>query len=391
MQLTAAIITLALGSLIQEGETAALPQSAPRSCLTQPVLDAAANVWKSHKLHVDPHYQSEVKKAVESIADAELRDKASKVADVGTFIWLKTEDDLRDLGTIASTVPCDEIAGLVLDNLPYKTSATPGAGFNKETSTEYRNYVDLLAKVINSSPNTSFAVIVEPQAFPNYFNDTGASDELAKSYRENVPYVLKTLNLPNAITYLDAGNSNSMDWELHRNVAAKEIIDVYEAAGGPSRFRGFATNVANFNSWDLLPGEFVTGDDSRYIRPQNEQHFVRILSDALQKNGLPARATHAIMDTSRSGVPGLRYSWDDWCNINDAGFGVRPTSQTGDETLDAFVWVKHPGESDGTSDSSEPGYDEICGKDDALKPSPGLGLWHQAYFEMLVRNADPSL
>lgn len=133
------------------------------------------------------------------------------------------------------------------------------------------------------------------------------------------------------------------------------------------------------------------GDDSRYIRPQNEQHFVGILSDALQKNGLPASATHAIMDTSRSGIFGLRSSWDDWCNINGAGFAIRPTSQTNNERLDAFVWVKHPGESDGPSDSAESEYDVFCGKEDAVKLSPGVGLWHQDYFEMLVRNADPSL
>ncbi|KAI2782551.1 1, 4-beta cellobiohydrolase [Daldinia loculata] len=108
------------------------------------------------------------------------------------------------------------------------------------------------------------------------------------------------------------------------------------------------------------------GDDSRYIRPQNEQHF-------------PKRYFW------------LRSSWDDWCNINGAGFAIRPTSQTNNERLDAFVWVKHPGESDGPSDSAESEYDVFCGKEDAVKLSPGVGLWHQDYFEMLVRNADPSL
>ncbi|KAI1803002.1 glycoside hydrolase family 6 protein [Daldinia bambusicola] len=372
MQLPTTIIVLTLASVLTPG-TASILKAPLSPCSAPAVLDAGANVWKDHKLHVDPYYQ------------------ASKIADFGTFIWLRSEDNIQDLRTTVAGVPCDEIVGLVLDNLPYKGSDTKGSGFNMGTLTEYRNFIDLLAEVISASRNTSFAVIVEPRAYPNYLNDTGASDKLAKSYRENTPYALRALDLPNVVTYLDVGNSNSMDWGLHRSVAAKEILSVYGAAGSPHQFRGFATNVANFNSWGLLPGEFATGDDSRYVRPQNEQHFVRILSDALRENGLPARATHAIIDTSRSGVSGLRYTWDDWCNIKGAGFGIRPTSQTGDETLDAFVWVKHPGESDGTSNSSEPGYDEFCGKDDAVKPSPGSGLWHQAYFEMLVRNADPSL
>lgn len=97
------------------------------------------------------------------------------------------------------------------------------------------------------------------------------------------------------------------------------------------------------------------------------------------------------MDTSRSGVFGLRVSWDDWCNVNGAGLGARPTPKTGDERLDAFVWVKHPGESDGGSDPTELPRDPFCAKEDAFKPSPATGIWHQAYFEMLVSNARPSL
>lgn len=92
-------------------------------------------------------------------------------------------------------------------------------------------------------------MIVEPRAFPGYFNDTSAGDDLPKSYRENVPYALKALNLPNVVTYIDVGNSNSMDWDLQRDVAAKEILNTFEAAGSPSQFRGFATNVANYNAW----------------------------------------------------------------------------------------------------------------------------------------------
>ncbi|KAI0105872.1 glycoside hydrolase family 6 protein [Daldinia grandis] len=391
MKLTAALITLVLTSVAQEGDARAVLRAPGNSCSIPATLDSGTNVWKNHKLHVDPYYRNEVEKAAGAIEDVELRDKAWRVADVGTFIWLNTDDDIKRLSTVASAVPCDEILGLVLNNLPYKESNSKGVGLDQTTTAEYQSYIDLIAEVIQTSPNTSFAIVVEPRAFPNYFNNTSASDELAKSYRENIPYALKMLNLPNAIAYLDVGNSNSMDWDLKRNLAAKEILNIYKAAGSPSQFRGFATNVANFNSWDLLPGEFVCADDSRYIRPQNEQQFVGILSDALQKNGLPASATHAIMDSSRSGVFGLRYSWDDWCNINGAGFGIQPTAQTGDERLDAFVWVKHPGESDGASDPAESGYDAFCEKDNAVKPSPSLGLWHQEYFEMLVLNADPSL
>lgn len=99
---------------------------------------------------------------------------------------------------------------------------------------------------------------------------------------------------------------------------------------------------------------------------------------------------HAIVDTGRNGHPGGRLAWGDWCNVVNAGFGLRPTSDTGSSLADAFVWVKPGGESDGTSDTSATRYDSFCGKSDAFKPSPEAGTWNQAYFEMLLDNANPA-
>jgi cellulose 1,4-beta-cellobiosidase len=101
---------------------------------------------------------------------------------------------------------------------------------------------------------------------------------------------------------------------------------------------------------------------------------------------------YAIVDTGRSGNPGGRLEWGDWCNVVDAGFGPRPTgSVSGSSYADAFVWVKPGGESDGTSDPSADRYDSFCGKEDAFKPSPEAGQWNQAYFEMLIENANPAI
>jgi cellulose 1,4-beta-cellobiosidase len=143
-----------------------------------------------------------------------------------------------------------------------------------------------------------------------------------------------------------------------------------------------------------LPGEFANADDSRDIRPANEQRFVHILASALQRRGLPAYATHAVLDTSRNAVSGLRYSWDEWCNVNGAGLGVRPSGQTGDEVLDAFVWVRRPGESDGASENdggSVEGEVNGCTAKSAVRPAPARDVWFQGFFEMLVRNARPAL
>lgn len=185
---------------------------------------------------------------------------------------------------------------------------------------------------------------------------------------------------------------------------AQELASAYKNAGSPSSVHGIATNVAGWNAWSKNPGEFENTSDGQYDKCQDEQRYVTIFGAALQSAGMP---NHAIVDTGRNAVQGLRLEWGDWCNVNGAGFGVRPTASTGTALADAFVWVKPGGESDGTSDTSATRYDSFCGKSDgkplesvcyggfakflpiAYKPAPEAGQWNQAYFEMLLKNAVP--
>ncbi|KAI1123404.1 glycoside hydrolase family 6 protein [Nemania abortiva] len=364
-------------------------------CTHPAILCPQANVWKNHTLHSTSLYQEKVEKAVANIKN-ELKERASRVANFGTFVWLKSEEDIQVVSSVTEEVPCDDILGLVLDNLPYKNAPSngPSPEYDPETANTYRSlYVEALVKTLKARPNTAFAVIVEPGAFPVYFNATTSAApsahevNLMRSYRTNIPVALESLNLPNVITYLDIGHSNSLDWSWHRNATADAIASLYKAANTPQQLRGFATNVANWNAWALSPGEFARADDSRDVRPANEQAFVHILSAALRSRGVPASA---ILDTSRNGVQGLRWSWDEWCNVGGAGLGVRPSAETGDDALDAFVWVKHPGESDGVS--SERGGDSIgCAAVSAVRPAPERDGWFQGFFEMLVRNAHPEM
>lgn len=162
---------------------------------------------------------------------------------------------------------------------------------------------------------------------------------------------------------------------------------MYKSAGSPKQVRGVATNVAGWNAYDLSPGEFSKSADAQYNKAQNEKLYVSLFSPELKSAGMPSQA---IIDTGRNGVTGLRKEWGHWCNVKGAGFGVRPTGSTGNTLVDAFVWVKPGGESDGTSDSSATRYDSFCGMEDAYQPSPEAGQWHQEYFEMLVKNAKPA-
>ena len=113
----------------------------------------------------------------------------------------------------------------------------------------------------------------------------------------------------------------------------------------------------------------------------------------VSRHAIPSHHRHGPqrqIGLARNGVQGLRKEWGDWCNVIGAGFGKRPTSTTGSSYADAFVWVKPGGESDGTSDTSATRYDSFCGKEDAFKPSPEAGTWNQAYFEQLLKNANPA-
>jgi cellulose 1,4-beta-cellobiosidase len=88
---------------------------------------------------------------------------------------------------------------------------------------------------------------------------------------------------------------------------------------------------------------------------------------------------------------------------------VRPTANTGIAGVDAFVWAKPPGESDGTGtpgiiDEDDPfkRFDPMCDplqdnrnedevRTGAMAGAPHFGRWFPAQFDALVRNAFPPI
>src|SRR5262245_24129387 len=140
----------------------------------------------------------------------------------------------------------------------------------------------------------------------------------------------------------------------------------------------------------MSPGEAFTDENALCAVDDNaarsEKNYLQILSKALWKIN-STMPFHAVVDTTRSGVQGIRRFWNDWCNVNHAGFGYRPSNNTGDSILDAFVWATPAGQSDGSSETVQ-----ACGPRNvtAYKPMPKRGEWSQAYFEMLLKEARPS-
>jgi cellulose 1,4-beta-cellobiosidase len=369
------------------------PRQAASGCASAVTLDASTNVWTKYKLHANSFYRAEVEAAVEQMTDASLKAAAAKVADVGSFLWLDTIENIGKLEpALAAGVACEEIMGLVIYDLPGRDCAAKASNGELkvgEISRYKTEYIDKVVSILKANPNTAFALVIEPDSLPNLVTniDLTTCQQSAAGYRDGVAYALKQLNLPNVVMYIDAGHGGWLGWDANLKPGAEELAKVYKAAGSPKQVRGIATNVAGWNQWDLSPGEFSSASDAKYNSCQNEKTYITTFGAALKTAGMP---NHAIVDTGRNGVSGLREEWGNWCNVNGAGFGARPTSTTGAELADAFVWVKPGGESDGTSDTSAVRYDSFCGKPDAYKPSPEAGQWNQAYFEMLLKNAKPA-
>ena len=101
-----------------------------------------------------------------------------------------------------------------------------------------------------------------------------------------------------------------------------------------------------------------------------------------------------VIDTSRNGQgpwqPPAYPDPQDWCNPPGRGLGLAPTLYTGEPLLDAYLWVKTPGESDGectrglgpAGETVDPEWGMI---------DPGAGDWFPEMALELAVNADPPL
>ncbi|MEV5320817.1 glycoside hydrolase family 6 protein [Streptomyces sp. NPDC052687] len=128
--------------------------------------------------------------------------------------------------------------------------------------------------------------------------------------------VLKAAN-PKARVYHDAGHSGWHPAERQARLLRQA------GAASPASSDGVFSNVSNFHR---------TADEIAYVR--------RVL-DAL--GGPPGLG--AVIDTSRNGNGAPADG--QWCDPAGRGLGRTPTLTTGEERIDAYLWVKLPGESDG--------------------------------------------
>ncbi|WP_196783332.1 glycoside hydrolase family 6 protein [Curtobacterium flaccumfaciens] len=175
------------------------------------------------------------------------------------------------------------------------------------------------------------AVIVEPDSLAMLSN-AKCSTALDEQRYRILSRTVAGLTAAGVPAYLDAGNSN---WVQPALMASRLN------SAGVQQARGFFTNVANY---------YPTAQEQAYA----------------QKVSAATGGSHYVIDTSRNGQ-GWRGTW---CNGPGAGLGTSPRVVSDGTALDALLWVKTPGASDGTCNGA-----------------PAAGKWFSSYAQALVANA----
>jgi len=205
---------------------------------------------------------------------------------------------------VSAAEAADALPVLVAYNIPQRDCGQHSGG-GAATSDAYRTWIAEFARGIGDRPAV---VILEPDAIA-HLSCLSEADQMTRLAL--LSEAVTTLEArPGVSVYVDAGNPG---W-----IPADEMADRLVAAG-VDRARGFALNVSNYHSTDFSVG------------------YARELSDRLG-------GKRAVIDTSRNGVG----SNGEWCNATGRALGPAPTTDTADPVVDAYLWVKAPGESDGT-------------------------------------------
>lgn len=243
-----------------------------------------------------------------------------------TAMWLTKSRDLASYIPyhLANAQASNTLPVFVLYNIPLRFCSGGGA----DTLSDYKNWIDEVAGHIGDS---GAIIVIEPDslALLDCINESAQEERIAA-----LKYAIAAFDeTKSQFLYLDAGHS---DW-----VAASEMAERLNSVG-IDKVRGFSLNVSNFQS------------DAPLI--EYGQSLRRLLGGDVS----------FIIDTSRNGIGPLG---GDWCNPPQRGLGRNPTLDTTAEGLDAYLWIKFPGESDGDCNGG-----------------PAEGAWWPEYALDLIRN-----
>lgn len=216
---------------------------------------------------------------------------------------------------------------LVAYNIPDRDCGGLSGG-GGATANGYRTWITAFANAIGGR---KAAVILEPDALANMGCLPAAGQQ---SRLDLIRYAIQALKGQGAAVYLDAGHPA---WHSPAEMARRlNLADIRNADG-------FALNVSNFvaTSLNTAYGEQIS---------------------AL------VGGKHFVIDTGRNGLGAAANN--QWCNPAGRALGAPPTPGTGQSLVDAYLWIKPPGESDG-----------------ACNGAPAAGKWWAEYALDLARRS----
>jgi endoglucanase len=369
--------------------------------------------------------------ALSANADKDSAALIQKMVKIPHAVWFTggspsgVQQDVKNTVALAAAGPTVPI--LVAYNLPFRDCSQYSAG-GAASKADYKAWIDGFAAGIGDA---RVLVILEPDGLgiiPWYKQFRGLAAQAAaydwcqpakapeasaaNDRFEILSYAVKTLKAhPNTSVYLD-GTNNA--WLGAGDISQRLVLAGVENADG------FFLNVSNFQSLERLqkygtwvskciwfgaksgPGVGRFDLCASQYAPANPNDFSTWgLTDAwYDKNTGSASQTtgasvlkHFVIDTSRNGqgpwTPPNHPTGDaqDWCNPPGRGLGLLPTANTGVELVDAYLWIKIPGESDGQC------YRWTSGPLDPVRAAadPPAGQWFDNMALELAKNAKPPL
>jgi cellulose 1,4-beta-cellobiosidase len=437
-----------------------------------PLAQHVSNPYRGADKYINPDYAIAVQRSAVQTKDPRLAARMRGVAMIPTAIWLdriaaiyggaSNSDRLslegHFLGALAQQrqgVPM--IIELVIYNLPNRDCASLSSNgtldFRSGGLEQYKMaYIDVIAKLIEDPRFSSlrFSIVLEPDSLPNMVTNLSVPKcaLIAENnvYLQGVQYAIQRLSLnPNAYLFLDIGHSGWLGWDNNLKATVQYVAKAVAGANSPKGMNaidGFVSDVSNFTPLEEVflttPEQNVGGAVVKSAEFYNwnpvfgEKKFAESLYGECVQAGF-SRNIKFLIDTSRNGWGGQdrpvrasaatllnnyveqsridrRPHRGNWCNPTGAGIGRVPVVEPygAEHPVAALVWVKAPGESDGSSDPAQAGADEegksfdrMCdpnyvsvssGKPTAALPNaPAAGHWFHEQFSMLVKNAYPLL
>jgi endoglucanase len=298
----------------------------------EPMAGAGQNPLRGKRLYVDPN--TPARKQADQWARSRPADAARmrRIAEQPHAIWLGDwmPDPRREVDAIltraGATIPV-----FVVYNIPNRDCGQHSAG-GARGGDSYRRWVQSVAAGMKRRPSV---VILEPDGLPLIdCLPLRLADERYVLMRE----AAELLTRSGAWVYVDAGNGN---WKPPDEIGRRLLRAGIEVA------QGFSLNVSNFHATQ--------------VNISYGERLSRILG-----------GKHFLIDTSRNGRGAAVVR--EWCNARNQALGAPPTTNTGHALVDAFLWVKTPGQSDGPCNGG-----------------PRAGEWWAEYALELSRAADAVL